>query len=292
MEKHEEAPSPELELQIDSMITQVDILMIQYIQNWNSILEESQQRFKNFYIILIVVIALIFIFMIVLNERELKGKENRIIQSETTLRHTIAVQETERARISRELHDTVAQSMKYISILAEKISDKKLAEEIIETQNSNIEDIRKMCYNLTPPNFKNTNMVDTLGILADKIFDKEKTQFRIVTNGLIDFSEYTDEQFLNIYRIIQELFQNIKKHADASEVTVLFRKESRLKIIISDDGKGMNSKMVDEINTRNLDLYQKLHFGIKNVLERIQLLGGTIEFRSEEECGTTIVIEV
>lgn len=41
----------------------------------------------------------------------------------------------------------------------------------------------------------------------------------------MDLSGFSDEQFINIYRIIQELFQNISKHANASEVTVLFRDE-------------------------------------------------------------------
>lgn len=290
LKRYEISPSPELEIKIGDEINKVDILMINYIQRRNYIVEETQHRYKNFYIILIIVILVTITILIILNERELKRKDNRIFQSESFLKHTMEVQETERARISRELHDTVAQSMRYISILAEKISDKELADTIISVQNNNIEDIRKMCYNLAPPSFKNMNIVDMLNVLADKIFDKEKTQVRIVTNGIIDFSAFSDEQFINIYRVIQELFQNIRKHAQASEVTVLFRDDDVLKIIISDDGIGMDSKMVSDINSRNFDLHQNLHFGIQNILERLQLLDGTIEFRSTEDCGTSVFI--
>ena len=290
LKRYEISPSPELEIKIGDEINKVDILMINYIQRRNYIVEETQHRYKNFYIILIIVILATITILIILNERELKRKDNRIFQSESFLKHTMEVQETERARISRELHDTVAQSMRYISILAEKISDKELADTIISVQNNNIEDIRKMCYNLAPPSFKNMNIVDMLNVLADKIFDKEKTQVRIVTNGIIDFSAFSDEQFINIYRVIQELFQNIRKHAQASEVTVLFRDDDVLKIIISDDGIGMDGKMVSDINSRNFDLHQNLHFGIQNILERLQLLDGTIEFRSTEDCGTSVFI--
>lgn len=284
--------SAELELEINDVVNQIDVLMIHYIQNRNYVIEESHNRYMTFYIMLIAVIVILATVLIFLNERELKKKDNRIFQSESVLRHTMEVQEAERIRISRDLHDTVAQSMRYVSILAEKIADRELADTIISVQNNNIEDIRKMCYSLTPPSFKNMNIVDSLNILADKTFVMEKTQVRIITDGNIDFSGYTEEQFINIYRIIQELFQNISKHAEASEVTVLFRKEEHLKIIISDDGKGMDSKIVSEINSKTFDISQNLHFGIRNVLERVQLLSGTISYRSDEDCGTTIVIEI
>lgn len=208
------------------------------------------------------------------------------------LRHTMEVQEAERARISRELHDTVAQSMRYVSLMAEKIKDKELFEEIISAQNSNIEDIRKLCYNLTPPNFSTINFLDYLNVLAGKVFGATRTQIRIVKNGEINFSIYTEEQLINLYRIIQEIFHNTYKHANASELTVLFRKEEKLKIIISDDGDGMDEKLVADINAKNISFYQNLHFGLKNILERILLLNGSIEFRSEESLGTTIVIEM
>ncbi len=291
LEAYEQSPDMELEIVINDVVNQIDRLMINYIQRRNYIVEETQQRYTSFYIILIFIIVVIIIFLLVLNERELKKKDNRIFQSESVLKHTMEVQEAERSRISRDLHDTVAQSMRYVSILAEKIADKELANTIISVQNSNIEDIRKMCYNLTPPNFKNMDVSETLNILADKVFDRNETQIRIVVNGFIDFSVYNDEQFLNVYRIIQELFQNIKKHAHASEVTVLFRKEEKLKIIVTDDGTGIDSKLLKDINARNDRFYQNLHFGIKNVLERVQLLNGTIEFRSIEELGTTVIME-
>ena len=292
LQQYEAAPTERLEVQINAVINQIDILMINYIQRRNYIIEETQHRFTNFYLILIIVIITSITVLLILNERELKKRDNRISQSESILKHTMEVQETERARISRELHDTVAQSMRYVSILAEKIADKELSNSIITVQNDNIEDIRKMCYNLAPPNFKNMNIIDSLNVLADKIFDKSKTQVRIVTSGNMDLSGFSDEQFINIYRIIQELFQNISKHANASEVTVLFRDEDCLKIIISDDGIGMNEKTVSAINSRKLNLHQSLHFGIQNILERVQLLNGTIEFRSTEECGTSVFIEL
>ncbi|MBQ2081288.1 MAG: hypothetical protein II461_05950, partial [Treponema sp.] len=93
-------------------------------------------------------------------------------------------------------------------------------------------------------------------------------------------------------RIIQEAFQNIEKHALASEVTVLFRKETdgKLKIIISDDGVGMDLETVAQINEGIFTNIKDLHFGVRNIVERVQLLGGTVTYRSEPDCGTQITV--
>ena len=212
------------------------------------------------------------------------------------------VQEAERRRISRELHDTVAQSMRYVSLLAEGLEEKDTASKIINTQNENIESIRKLCYNLTPPGISGNDMVSALELLGQKIFgiENEDFQLRIVVGDTIDFSDFTDEQLMNLYRIVQEAFQNIKKHAGASEVTVLFKKNQAeekdlkkgLKIIITDDGCGMNAELVEEINSGVFKGTESSHFGVRNIFERVQLLGGSVAYRSEPDCGTQITVVI
>ena len=97
---------------------------------------------------------------------------------------------------------------------------------------------------------------------------------------------------MNIYRIVQEAFQNIKKHAGANEVTVLFKQDESLKIIITDDGCGMDEQFVNQINNGLFENSKAFHFGIRNIFERVQLLGGTVIYRSEPDCGTQITVEI
>ena len=203
------------------------------------------------------------------------------------------IQEAERRRISRELHDTVAQSMRYVSLLAENLNEKDAAQKIITTQNQNIQDIRKLCYNLTPPEVSGNDIISALELLGHKIFDEDGSfDVRIVAEDTVDFSKWNNEQLMNIYRIVQEAFQNIKKHARANEVTVLFKQDESLKIIITDDGCGMNEQLVNQINNGLFDNSKAFHFGIRNIFERVQLLGGTVIYRSEQDCGTQITVEI
>lgn len=291
----------------------INLNMLSYLYNQNYALEGTHQKLFDYFVWLIVTIALASVILIFLNTREVKKRDKIIYNSEQFLRHSIEVQEAERKRISQELHDTVAQSMRYVSLLAENLSDKETSEKIISTQNKNIEDIRKLCYNLTPPAISADGMTSALELLGTKIFGgmDKNFEFRIVAEDSIDFSYWTNEELMSIYRIIQEAFQNIEKHAKASEVTVLFRMikhsspdsvaqkkqdqpkiERRLKIIISDDGVGMDKETVEKINRGIFTNIKDFHFGIRNIVERVQLLGGTVIFNSEPDCGTQITVEV
>ena len=295
-------------LALDQAVQKIDLAMLAYLRNQNYALEDTHQTFFQYFIMYIVSFAVGAVILILLNAREIKKRDRVISESEQFLRHTMEVQEAERRRISRELHDTVAQSMRYVSLLAENLSEKDAAAKIIKTQNQNIEDIRKLCYNLTPPAISGTEMIEVLQLLGSKIFDEDgkgegngksdgngKVELRIVAEESVDFSVWSDEQLMNIYRIVQEAFQNIKKHAGAGEVTVLFKgdlPDRKLKIIITDDGCGMSEAMVTQINSGLFEKTGSFHFGVRNIVERVQLLGGTVVYRSEPDCGTQITVEI
>ncbi|MBP5175607.1 MAG: hypothetical protein ILP07_06840 [Treponema sp.] len=272
----------------------INLSMLSYLYNQNFVLEQTHKKIFIYFVWLVITIIGLSMILIFLNALEVKKRDKIIYNSEQFLRHSIEVQESERKRISQELHDTVAQSMRYVSLLAENLSDKDAAEKIISTQNQNIEDIRKLCYNLTPPAISGDDMIGALELLASKIFNGSDDNFdlRIVADESVDFSIWSDVQLMSIYRIIQEAFQNIEKHALASEVTVLFRKETdgKLKIIISDDGVGMDQETVAQINDGIFTNIKDLHFGVRNIVERVQLLGGTVTYRSEPDCGTQITV--
>ena len=293
----ETEPVPD-EKVVSEKIEQINLCLLTYLRNQNFALQDTQQKYFSFFIWLLATIIIGGLILIYLNIREIKKKDQIIYNSEQFLKHSMEVQEAERRRISRELHDTVAQSMRYVSLLAEGLLDKDAASKIITTQNENIESIRKLCYNLTPPGISANDMVSALELLGQKIFDsaEQDFQFRIVVDDSADFSDFSDEQLMNIYRIVQEAFQNIKKHAKANEVTVLFKnrsaEETGLKIIITDDGCGMSATLVEEINSGVFKGTENSHFGVRNIFERVQLLGGNVTYRSEPDCGTQITVVI
>ena len=281
------------QLELEQSIQKIDLCMLAYLRNHNYALEETHQTYYKYFLLYIITFGVGAIILVFLNIREIKKRDKIIYNSEQFLRHSMEIQEAERRRISRELHDTVAQSMRYVSLLAENLSEKEAAQKIIVTQNQNIQDIRKLCYNLTPPEVSGNDMISALELLGHKIFDEEGTfDVRIVAEDTVNFSKWNNEQLMNIYRIVQEAFQNIKKHAGANEVTVLFKQDETLKIFITDDGCGMEEQLVNQINNGIFDNSKNFHFGIRNIIERVQLLGGSVIYRSELDCGTQITKEI
>ena len=180
--------------------------------------------------------------------------------------------------------------------MAENLSDKEAAREIIDTQTENIESIRKLCYNLTPPAINKGNLIPSLDFLGQKIFDTASTgfQFRVVCEQGVDFGRWGEDALMNLYRIVQEALQNIRKHAEAGEATVFFKDcgQDSFKVIITDDGRGMDPELVARINDASFEQLEGLHFGLRNIFERAKLLGGKVTYVSEEDCGTRLTVEL
>ena len=271
----------------------IDRIFMSFLKSKNASLEETHKNLYTFFIYFTLAILIGGAILVILNIREGLKKDKIIYSSQAFLQHSILIQEAERKRISRELHDTVAQNLRYVSLLAENSSDREAAEKIIKTQNQNIQDIRSLCYNLTPPGITKDNLLSLLQLLAQKILTDDLS-FRLVCEDGIDFSFWNGEELLSIYRILQEALQNIKNHAEASEVTVFFKKHSthRLKIIISDDGRGMDEELVKEINSGIFEKTKESHFGIRNMCERAKLLNGKLTFSSAPDFGTHITVEI
>ena len=274
-------------------------------------LEKSHRMFFTYYMWLTATILTGAFILILLNARESRRKDRIIYNSEQFLRHSMLVQEAERKRISLDLHDSVAQGLRYVSLLAENLSDKDAAQKIIAVQNENIESIRRLCYNLTPPAITEDNLIPSLVLLGQKIFDTGSSdfQFRVACEPAVSFKRWDENALMNLYRIVQEALQNIQKHAQAGEATVFFKggpaNDSKrngsksggpgsgaLKVIITDDGCGMDAGLVSRLNEASFEHVETLHFGLRNIFERAKLLGGKVTYSTEEGCGTRLTVEV
>ena len=188
---------------------------IKYLEAKNAELEETHRRFFEYFMWLFATIVGGSVILIFLNVRESQRKDKIIYNSEQFLQHSIQVQEAERKRISQELHDSVAQSMRYVSLLAENLADKEAAAKIIATQNENIESIRKLCYKLTPPSINGANLIQSLDLLGQKIFDTANSgfQFRVVREIPVSFEKWDDDRLMNVYRIVQEAQMQMRRRS-------------------------------------------------------------------------------
>ena len=240
--------------------------------------------------LILLVLALLFFYQLTYARR---------IEIEKILKATNKGQEEERRRIALELHDSVAQQMRYVSILAEKIDDDKLAKEIKTNQSECIENIRNTCYTLSSINMDKGNFPQALKNAIDNYQKRTKIETSLVITADADFDSLPQITFHHLFRIIMELLANIEKHSGAGEVTILIRNPSAadkmhkgLMVFISDDGNGIEPKLLEQMNSKKIKSIKNLHFGLQNIKLRLNEIGGSIKFVSEEGEGTEVEIRV
>ena len=223
----------------------------------------------------------------------------RRIEIEKILKATNNGQEEERRRLALELHDSVAQQMRYVSILAEKITDQELAKEIKTNQSECIENIRNACYSLSSINMDKGSFPATLKNAINNYEKRTKISTSLVITPDANFDFLPQIAFHHLFRIIMELLSNIEKHSGASEVTLLIRNPTEnekihqgLIIYITDDGHGLSAKSLEMMNSKKINSIKNLHFGLQNIKLRLNEIGGSIKYFSEEGEGTEVEIKI
>jgi signal transduction histidine kinase len=204
-------------------------------------------------------------------------------------RETVAAQEQERERISRELHDTVIQDLRCVSLGIESIcrtkdekEREKIREETTAMQSCLMKRLRNICYYLVPPDFRLQGIGDALRLLCANFGEKTGIDCLASISKTPALDIMDTEKQLQIYRIVQEALNNVEKHAQAKKAVVTLQTtDTEIHIGISDDGKGFNPH-------GNSLLTQ----GIRGMKSRAAILGGNLEIISEPGEGTMIRLKV
>lgn len=207
----------------------------------------------------------------------------------------ILAQEDERKRIAREVHDGVAQSMANL-LLRTEITEKMLAkqeyasvkDEIIDLKiqvRLGIEEVRKIIFNLRPMALDDLGL---LPILRKFVQDfEEKYSIRTKLDVVGKDIRLPSAMEVAIYRLVQEAFTNVLKHAEASYVSLdINYQKQMIKIVIQDNGKGF------VLNRVEANIESGNHFGLMGMRERMDLLEGRIEIESQDGAGTKITMIV
>lgn len=246
------------------------------------------------------VIISVFLFIIYKNYEK---KRNEAKQMGIYSRFMIDGIETERSRISKEIHDTVLQDIKALSFKYELIdsadvqNNESLKDELISQTNSCISQLRAICNNLTPIELSGNNkdingFILAIHNLIDQFTAKSGIECILKMQDKLDISSLSMKQTINIFRIIQEALNNIEKHAKASIVSIIItsiqnNNQKMLKVYITDNGIGFNSeKLLKET------ALQYGHFGISNMRNRTKDINASFSISSEINSGTEIKLEV
>jgi len=222
-------------------------------------------------------------------EREQAVSREQQARAEYTFQ-LIAAQEAERTRIARELHDSLGQNLLLIKNRAQlelartKLSD-VLREELQSISNlasQTIAEIRQISHDLHPP------QLDILGLtrVLQSLIENAGESSSIAIGGKFDFVDdvIQREVATNVYRIVQEGLNNILKHSCAKKARVTLERDvHEVQLRIEDDGGGFKTG-------KNGGGEKGL--GLKNIAERVRMLGGKMKLDSQPNKGTCIEITI
>ena len=202
---------------------------------------------------------------------------------------TLMAQEEERKRIARELHDDVAQSILLLSrqldILISnghkipKASINEL-EHIQNIANETYKSLQRYARDLRPSILDQMGLVAALNWLAEELSKDLDIKTTVKADKL---PPLFPEIELAMFRIAQEALNNVRKHAQASEVKIKVKLEPNdVKMTITDNGKGFLAPRLTG------DLAREGKLGVLGMEERARLIGGDLQIKSEPGKGTTV----
>lgn len=207
----------------------------------------------------------------------------------------ILAQEDERKRIAREIHDGLAQSMANVVIRTE-ITERMLNRQDYESVKEELKDlksqlrggleeVRKIIFNLRPMALDDLGLVPTLRKFVQDYEDKTKIRTSLEINGRE--TRLPSGMEVAVYRLVQEAFSNVYKHANATYVSleVTFQ-TAMVKITVQDNGEGFDVGVVQA------KVDKGVHFGMIGMRERVELLEGRLNIDSEKGKGTKLSLVI
>jgi signal transduction histidine kinase len=191
--------------------------------------------------------------------------------------------EAERARIARDLHDSMAQSLAYVGFELDRLADTRDDQELRDLQGvvrGIVSELRETLYQLRASVDEQQDLVEVARDYIQRWSSRTgvEAQFTQDTEGKRVPAPVEQE----LWRILQESLTNVERHADASHAWISWRiGDGRAQLVVRDDGRGMkNDATVDG------------HYGLVGIRERADAVGAHVTLDSTPDEGTTVLVEL
>ncbi len=228
-------------------------------------------------------ISFVIYFMILYRKKQRHFFDERKYFKQALIQTEVEIKEQTLSNISRELHDNLGQIASLIKINLNLLTtelppdDKTKINDSLALLKQMIRDIRQLSVGLNGDNISRFGLV---GMIENDI-----SRYRRITPATIDYKTNLQEITLPVayqiflYRIQQEVFNNIMKHAKASHVKIhLTTNDNKFRLLMADNGVGFDPSAV------------KKGAGLENIKERCRMIGASFAVNSNKISGTEIII--
>lgn len=247
---------------------------------------------------LMLLLVFAIIFFVIIHQRRVINYQLALKKISEEQQHKLMIaaiesEETERKRISAELHDEVGALLSTIKLYVSQIQPENLnndSKRILLTQSKDLLDetvktVRSISANLQPMIIADFGLESAIQNFCHKLNQSSALSVSLTVSGQL--TRLKAEQELAIFRIIQELTNNILKHAHASHINfLLLQKNESIQVFIEHDGAGLSQEEFEQ------KLFRQQGLGLKNIQNRINILKGNIHFEKNTNLSNTISVQV
>lgn len=232
---------------------------------------------------------------LVASEASRAAAEERVRSRRDLLGHIIAAQEAERARVSRDLHDDIGQALASV-LLGLRLVEGSLSSPEVDADDARrrlvdlrelvadgIRRTRELAFDLRPTVLDDIGLVPALHRLKEDLTARTGQRIELDTAALLPEERLPAEIETAIYRVVQEALTNVIRHADASTASVtLTPRDGHIRVFIEDDGVGYDTAHQPG----------RPHLGIEGMLQRAELVEGSLSITATPGEGTVVLLEV
>lgn len=208
--------------------------------------------------------------------------ELRTLELQKLSAQLLQIQDTERRRLARELHDDLGQQLAALKMLLPKVAGNEEAEQIAETAQVTV---RNLSYLLHPPLLDETGLRSALDWYVQGLIKRSGMEISLSIKPVI-FPRLSKEIETTIFRVVQESLTNVYRHANSESVRIELEKQADwVSVRVRDYGTGVPK----DINDRTLS--STLGVGISGMRERVRQFGGEMTV-SRAEPGTLVEAKI
>ncbi len=232
--------------------------------------------------------AMVYRYKILVDEKS--QAEQLLEENQKQYIHNLfAVQENERIRIARDLHDSIGQKLSVIKMLLSVVQHRvgrdvggQELEKTTRLLDETVQEVRVISHNLIPEEL-NLGLLKAIKEIAARINEADKIRVEVSVVPENTGPSVPEETGIAVFRIVQEILSNMVNHAGASRIDILLEnKENMLLLEIRDNGSGFDMK----------EIGQSAGIGWQNIFARTKLLRGHLNIHTERNKGTSVKLNI
>ncbi len=210
-------------------------------------------------------------------------KAELIIQSkQENLNAVINAQEEERKRIAKDLHDGIVQQLGGLKLGLQNLFSSSPSEDsdrLLKVLDDSAQELRELSHKMMPKALSDFGLVPAMKDMLENSLGHASITYNFEHFGMDERIQQRKE--IALYRIAQELVNNVIKHSQATEVNIqLFKNANHVMLIVEDNGKGISKQTPSE------------GIGLMNINSRLDTVDGKVNFEPSPNSGTLVTIKI